>query len=243
MTAVLEAPGATVADPTSPTGYCKHRNHKKCPYRPGGACENGIALSDGGFYMCPCDCHAEQATPVKLKKARLAKPYTEPEWSGLKGTDSPNYSGPVEAAVAKTVAALDANKAELEAMIEGQVESMPEITKAEANREVRAAVKAAAERPAKSPKAKAPKPKAEPKPSAEPTKLGNAQKQAVRYWMAAILRDALTDDATAQALHEDLDGIDLNLVSAYLEDHWLQYIDPDKDKARREAAAAARKAK
>lgn len=181
MTAVLEAPGATVADPTSPTGYCKHRNHKKCPYRPGGACENGIALSDGGFYMCPCDCHAEQRKPA-----------------------------PVEA-LQRVVA---------EAVSNGH------------------GIEAKEERPAKSPKAaKAPK------PSAEPTKLGNAQKQAVRYAMAAVLRQAFSAEELIKNPGGELDGIPVELVSEYLEAHWLQYIDPDKDKARREAAAAARKAK
>lgn len=82
-----------------------------------------------------------------------------------------------------------------------------------------------------------------PKPSAAPEKLGNAQKQSVRYWMAALLRDAINDDQTAQGLSEQTGIEDMNLVVAYLEDHWLQYIDPDKDKARREAAAAARKGK
>lgn len=194
-------------DLTSKTGYCSSYNHKRCPYRQGGACENGIALSDGGFYMCPCDCHAEQAAPVKLKKARLAKPHTEPEWSGLKGTDSPNYSGPVEKV----------------AVIEQQIEKPAKAKKAA---------------PAKSPKA----PKAA-KPSAEPTKLGNAEKQAVRYEIAALLRGHF-DLANFPALDgTNLDGIAPELIVAYIEDHWLQYIDPDKDKARREAAAAARKGK
>lgn len=198
-------------DLTSKTGYCTSYNHKRCPYRPGGACENGIALSDGGFYMCPCDCHAEQKAAKR----------TEPEWSGLKGTDSPNYSGPI------TNPPLDKLR--------------EVVSEAAANGQAIEAVEAKAERPAKSPKApKAPKP-TEPKPA--PTKLGNAEKQAVRYAMAAILRDAFNDDQTVQGLYEQTGIEDMNLVVAYLEDHWLQYIDPDKDKARREAAAAARKAK
>jgi hypothetical protein len=59
-------------DITSPTGYCSHRNHKKCPYRPGGISENGIALSGGGFYMCPCSCHMTQKHAVQGKRLQTS---------------------------------------------------------------------------------------------------------------------------------------------------------------------------
>lgn len=65
--------------------------------------------------MCPCDCHAEQAEAVEANRLALQSPVAaervEPEWSGLKGTDSPNYSGPVEAAVEQFHAELEAARA------------------------------------------------------------------------------------------------------------------------------------
>lgn len=205
----------------SVTGYCKHRNHKKCPYRPGGACENGITLSDGGFYMCPCDCHAEQATAVKLKAKRLAKPAApEPEWSGLKGTDSPNYYGPVQAAAAKAAAdnvvlALDNNRDELEAVIEKQA------TPAKSRKPKRAA------------------------DEGEMTKLGNTEKQAVRQEMAVLLKHYFSLDNFPALDGTALEGVAPELILAYVEDR-LRYIDPDLSRDRRMAARArrlARKAK
>jgi hypothetical protein len=66
----VQVPEITGLD--SPTGYCRNRNHKQCGYRPGGATENGIALSDGGFYMCPCSCHAQQKHAVQGKRLQVS---------------------------------------------------------------------------------------------------------------------------------------------------------------------------
>lgn len=53
------------ADLTAATGYCNNRAHKRCPYHEGGKAAHGIVLSDGGFYMCPCDCHQYQEEAVR----------------------------------------------------------------------------------------------------------------------------------------------------------------------------------
>jgi hypothetical protein len=42
------------------TGWCLWGRHDRCSYRPGGACHGGIALSGGGRYTCPCECHASE---------------------------------------------------------------------------------------------------------------------------------------------------------------------------------------
>jgi type IV secretory pathway VirB10-like protein len=59
-------------DLTSVTGYCGNRAHKRCPYHEGGKAANGIALSDGGFYMCPCHCHEHQAEAVRDRRLEVS---------------------------------------------------------------------------------------------------------------------------------------------------------------------------
>jgi hypothetical protein len=59
-------------DLTSVTGYCGNRAHKRCPYHEGGKAANGIALSDGGFYMCPCDCHNYQEEAVRDRRLEVS---------------------------------------------------------------------------------------------------------------------------------------------------------------------------
>jgi hypothetical protein len=76
-----------VKDPTTVTGYCKTRNHKKCGYREGGPQENGIALTGGGFYMCPCKCHDHQADAVAAKQREL-----QPESATARAVESDRYS-------------------------------------------------------------------------------------------------------------------------------------------------------
>lgn len=54
---------------TGKTGWCSHGRHDRCPYRPGGPCEGGIARSEeagGGRYMCPCECHSS-GVPVQAE--------------------------------------------------------------------------------------------------------------------------------------------------------------------------------
>jgi len=190
-------------DLTSPTGYCSHRNHSKCPYRPGGKCENGIATSDGGFYMCPCSCHISQTYAVKGKRLQ---------------------------------ASLAARKAAIEA---GSAKAGKDAAEAFARKSVVATLvadhkpKARKGRPA-SPRSTETAPKRAGKGKASTAaktapaanlSLTTAEKRAVRIKMAAVLRAMQDDGMTKREM-------------AYVEAHWLKYIDPDLDKARREAAAA-----
>lgn len=199
-------------DLTSKTGYCTHRNHKKCPYRPGGACENGIALSDGGFYMCPCSCHMQQKHAVQGKRLQVslaarkeavaADPPIEP-WNevGAKARKS----------VVATILADHAPKARKSAPAKGRPAS-PKSTESTPKQSGKGKASTAA--------------KAAPKPAKEG--LTTAEKRDVRIKMAAVLREMRTAPLNPLSARE----------MAYVEAHWLKYIDPDLDKARRDAAAA-----
>jgi hypothetical protein len=204
-------------DLTSPTGYCSHRNHAKCPYRPGGVNENGIALSDGGFYMCPCSCHMSQKHAVQGKRLQVSLAARKSVVAQLVSEN------PADPATPKVSAATRARSADL-------VSDGPEpkaSRKPAAKQAIRpvklakATPKGKTGRPAKTTAQKAMKP-VERKVLGKPG-LNTAEKQRVRVRMALILREA-----------KDFDDRE----RAYIEAHWLKYIDPDLDKARREAAAA-----
>lgn len=44
------------------TGWCLTGRHHRCSHRKGGPCHGGIALTGGGHYSCPCDCHHADVT-------------------------------------------------------------------------------------------------------------------------------------------------------------------------------------
>ena len=86
---------------------------------------------------------------------------------------------------------------------------------------------APAPKPAKKPRApKAPK---EPKPVVKGTvdgKLSNAHKRAIRIQMVAYLA------AMPVELTGDLEGVTPDEAAAYVDQYWVKYIDPARDKAR-----------
>lgn len=261
---------APVADLNSPTGYCKHRNHKKCPYRPGGACENGIATSAGGFYMCPCSCHMQQKHAVQGKRLQVSLDARKAKLAGLRpetdagtpataadlaeladkgvasaGIETPEWLGGALAGLTVSEAMAEkpakARKAKSVVVDGTEFDTEPDERKPDAGPRRKSVVAtlvadhAAPEKPATAPKAagkgKVQRPakstaSAAPKPAKEG--LTSAEKRNVRVRMAAILRGQL-DPATARITSREMD---------YIEAHWLKYIDPDLDKARREAAAA-----
>lgn len=51
------AAGVAVSD-LGPTAHCSAGRHDRCKYRVGAELHGGIAITGGGHYDCPCDCHA-----------------------------------------------------------------------------------------------------------------------------------------------------------------------------------------
>lgn len=242
------------ADLNSPTGYCSHRNHAKCPYRPGGACENGIGLSDGGFYMCPCSCHMQQKHAVNGKRVQLnvqagAAARKEARQAEVK-VAAKQFDAELKAAapgISKLLNDLPATLATATQQASEARDEKPKKQQANAGKSVVAtiladhtpAAKTASRKPAPasrkstesalkaSGKGKA-STAAAVKPQATNGGLSTAEKKEVRIKMAATLR--AMSSSTLYALDER--------EMAYVEAHWLKYIDPDLDKARRDAAAA-----
>ncbi len=52
--------------PTSATGWCTHDRHTRCRYGPSREFPDGIGLSGGGTYMCPCGCHSS-GVPIQTE--------------------------------------------------------------------------------------------------------------------------------------------------------------------------------
>lgn len=46
------------AEELGPTVHCSAGRHDRCKYRAGAELHGGIAITGGGHYACPCDCHA-----------------------------------------------------------------------------------------------------------------------------------------------------------------------------------------
>lgn len=86
-----EIKGVDVSHELGVTGHCTVGRHQNCKHGPGNKFPDGIGLSDGTRYLCPCDCHREGAVPAKKtaadkraikalakKSQALADKYTKP---------------------------------------------------------------------------------------------------------------------------------------------------------------------
>lgn len=204
-----------------PTGYCSNRNHKKCPYRPGGKCENGIAMPNGGFYMCSCSCHAPQKHAVIGQRDAFARARAAEDKA--KASVAAQFTeDPADEAVEQPKAEKPARarKSVVATLVADHTAPGKPATA------LKASGKGKGQRPAK------PGGIGGAKAALKPAKegLSTVEKREARIKMAAVLRAVgrgmvPADRLTAREM-------------VYVEAHWLKYIDPDMDKARREAAAA-----
>jgi len=74
-----------VGDDLGSTGHCSFGRHQNCQHGPGNKFPNGIGLSDGSRYMCPCECHQDggeqpkqtaaekRATTARITKRKAAR--------------------------------------------------------------------------------------------------------------------------------------------------------------------------
>jgi hypothetical protein len=219
----------TAPEDFGPTGYCRNRNHKKCPYTTGGKLEHGLNLSNGEFYMCPCSCHDGQRD-------------ADGQVMELEGTGLPaDTTNPTTVeAVAATVAEIDRLAAEGDtdtaaAHVVAGTGVDPSQEKEMATTKRAPAKKAAAKKatPRKTAAKTAARPAAK-AVAAKPKKDGltNHQQQGVRRLMANVLDEMLARFDELKVNDPELAEVTRKDAAVYLEGRWLKYIDPDKDRAR-----------
>lgn len=234
---------------TNVTSYCRNRKHGKCP---GVSCEckcHGTVAAVENVVDVPAEALPGYETP-EAEDAAIAEvggiDPSLPESGVTFVQPNPESTEIVEEVLAQIVAATD--EAELEAVRTsvqadtgcGGCDNGEDCGLGCTDAAVAAAralvldrltnapaAPAAPAKPAK--KARAPKAPKEPKPVVKGTvdgKLSNAHKRAIRLQMVSYLA------AMEFTLDGDLEGVTPEEAASYVDQYWVKYIDPARDKAR-----------